>query len=114
MELIDPRKIPEQDLFDDDGSSKDPFFANQVDLMDFTNKIEQVCAPLGSSLTLIYLDKFKAEMKENMELQLMNQIQNFESTHDRSINFNENTKLLKRTDAQFNKIIEQLSFAFLE
>ena len=51
-----PTEDPSDGLFDVEGMDTDPYFANQIDLMEFTSRLDWVCAPLGNSLTLIFLD----------------------------------------------------------
>ena len=101
LQLKDPRHNPEEGVFDlfEHDATDDPFYVNQIDLVEFINRLDTACANIGSSLKLIYLDKFRAEALESMELQLMTQIMNYENMYDKELHYNENTKLQKRTEA---------------
>ena len=50
---LKPTDDPADGLFHVEGMDTDPYFANQIDLMEFTSRLDWVCAPLGNSLICI-------------------------------------------------------------
>ena len=70
------------------------------------NKIQKVQSHVIPQLTVQYLDKFKSDMKSNMDKQLQNQIRSFEFSEHKIIDYINVHLFMRDMDAKFTNITE--------